>query len=203
MSPPTSTPSDSREAAGARRWHIAIGVLAGWASGAVLLGAAGAAIVAFGLFDVRAITPHSYLFGWAEHTTMVHAVQHGARGIHAPAHFTAAQVTKGFDLYESRCAACHGGPGISRAPWVSGLTPTPPYLLDAAHDWSPAELHFIVGNGVKMTAMPAWSLTLSDRDVWSVIAFLEKLPGLSRAQYLQMRSASSAAHKSKSPQVPG
>jgi mono/diheme cytochrome c family protein len=197
MSQLISTPSGSRTAR-TGRWRLVLsGVLAGWISGAILLGAAAAAVVAFGLFDVRAITPHSYLMGWAEHTTMIHAVQHGARGTRVPAQFTAAQVASGFAIYETRCAACHGSPGISRAAWVSGLTPTPPYLLDAAQQWSPSELHFIVGNGVKMTAMPAWSLTLSDRDVWSVVAFLEKLPGLSRGQYLKMREGLSASHPQK------
>jgi hypothetical protein len=75
------------------------------------------------------------------------------------------------------------------ASWVDGLTPTPPYLFDAARQWSPSQLHFIIANGVKMTAMPAWKLTMSDQDIWSLVAFTHELRGISQRSFPCMRAA--------------
>lgn len=164
------------------------GILLGWALALVAVAAAVALVARFGLYNMTALSPHLRPVGWVIHTTMVNAVRNGARNIRTPASFTKEDIQQGFRVYEAHCFVCHGGPGLPRAQWVSGLTPTPPYVLDAARKWSPAELRFIVGKGVKMTGMPAWRLTLSERDLWSVIAFLEVLPKLSQKDYLAMRA---------------
>jgi hypothetical protein len=84
---------------------------------------------------------------------------------------------------------CHGGPGVERGKWVDGMTPTPPYLLDAARVWSRRDLYWIVGNGVKMTGMPAWRATRPDAEVWDVVGFLEVLPCLSASDYRRLRQS--------------
>ena len=150
-------------------------------------GLAGIMIVAFGVYDVSASKPHSAPVDWLLHTTMIQSVRARAGDAPAAAPFSAAEVRRGFAVYDSHCVACHGGPGVPRAQWSAGLMPAPPYLLDAARRWSPAELRFIVGHGVKMTAMPAWDLSLPPSDVTSLVAFLEALPDLAPAQYQAMR----------------
>lgn len=162
--------------------------LAGWLAGLATIGVVGLAVLAFGLFDVRASTPDDVIFAWATHTTMIRATQVRA-GVSAPAHFTAAQVQAGFGDYDSLCVACHGGPGVDRQSWASGMRPTPPYLLDAARNWTPAQLKMIVGDGVKMTGMPAWKTTLNDTQQWDVVAFLEAMPYLTTKSYLSLRAA--------------
>jgi mono/diheme cytochrome c family protein len=172
---------------GALRWLI------GWVLGGFTALIAAIAIALFvifsGAFDVTASTPHHPLVAWATHTTMKHSVRARAKGRAAPKAFTAAQVAAGFNEYDQHCAACHGGPGLSRAVWASAISPTPPYLLDAARRWSPAELEFIVHNGVKMTAMPAWGEVERDDQIWNLVAFLEALPRLSAADYANMRAS--------------
>jgi mono/diheme cytochrome c family protein len=194
MWPHISTRSNNSAAPQQRgRWNTFLaGIAFGWTSGLLVLASGIALVIGLGLYNMTAITPHIRPVGWAIHTTMIHAVHNGARNIHAPAWFTNRQVQQGFRLYEMHCVTCHGGPGIARAQWVSGLTPAAPFLLDAARKWSPAELRFIVGKGVKMTAMPAWRLILPDRDLWSVVAFLERLSGLSQREYVAMRTAARA-----------
>jgi mono/diheme cytochrome c family protein len=164
-------------------------VIGGWLAGLGTIGAAGLAVVAFGLFDVRASTPHGPLMAWATHTTFIHATQRRAASAPAPPSFTPADVQAGFRDYDSLCVACHGGPGISRQEWASGLNPPPPYLLDSARTWTPAQLKIVIGDGAKMTAMPAWKTTLSDRRQWNLVAFLEALPYLSNSDYVKMRAA--------------
>ncbi|HZZ88550.1 MAG TPA: cytochrome c [Caulobacteraceae bacterium] len=163
--------------------------VAGLATALVLLALAGLVVVETGAFDVRASTPHSPIVAWATHTTMIHAAGRGAAGVRPPAAFTPADVVAGFRLYDEDCVACHGAPGIARARWTDGLTPSPPYLVDAPRRWSRRELYWIVANGVKMTAMPAWEESRSSRQIWQVVAFLESQPYLSAADYARLRAA--------------
>jgi hypothetical protein len=59
--------------------------------------------------------------------------------------------------------------------------------LDAASDWTPAQLKIIVANGLKMTAMPAWNVRHPEAQAWDIVAFLERLRGMTQAEYVQMR----------------
>jgi mono/diheme cytochrome c family protein len=147
------------------------------------------AVVELGLYDVRATRPHNAFVAWATHTTMIHSVRSRA-GQTPPPRLTPAEVQAGFRLYAAHCAVCHGAPAVSRAPWVSGMTPTPPYLIDAAHRWTPAQLRFIIAGGVKMTGMPGWSTILSDREMSDLVAFLEAAPYMSGPEYQRLRATS-------------
>lgn len=173
------------------KWLLA--GLAGFAGAGVLAGAAALYVIFSGAFDASASTPHRAIVAWATHTTMIHSVRARAADITAPRAFSAAEVQAGLASYDQHCVACHGGPGIPRAPFVSAMTPTAPYLLDAARRWSPAELYYIVHRGVKMTAMPAWGEVLSDKETWNLVAFLEALPKMSAADYARLRQAQLAA----------
>jgi mono/diheme cytochrome c family protein len=155
-------------------------------------GVGGLAVVQFGLFDVRASTPHSPVVAWATHTTMIHAVQKDAAGLAPLPPLTQDEARAGFALYDRDCVTCHGAPGIARAPWVDGLTPSPPYLVDAPRHWTARQLYFIVANGVKMTAMPAWSTVHSPAELRQLVAFLEAQPNLTQRDYLALRAAANA-----------
>ncbi|MEI9965389.1 MAG: cytochrome c [Caulobacteraceae bacterium] len=120
---------------------------------------------------------------------MRRSVKLHAHGVAAPAPFTPAQVQAGFAEYDTDCSACHGAPGIGRQAWVNGMTPSPPYLTGASRDWTAPELFWIVRNGVKMTAMPAWTYQRTDRQIWDVVAFLEAMPSIDARAYARMRAA--------------
>jgi len=170
------------------RWlgarHLLLGVLLGIISAGLVAGAIGFAVIVFGLYDAAATSPHSLPVAWVVHTTMIRSVRLRAHAMGFAPRVTAADVALGARLYGARCQVCHGGPGIARAQWANGLNPNPPYLLDAAQRWSPQEMRLIVGEGVKMTAMPAWRFSMNDRQLWALVAFLRALPKLNRAQYL-------------------
>lgn len=68
----------------------------------------------------------------------------------------------------------------------------PPYLTDAPRHWRARELHGIVGQRVKVTAMPAWTLSRTDQQVWNIVAFLGAAPYLSPRDYAKMRSGDGA-----------
>jgi len=43
---------------------------------------------------------------------------------------------------------------------------------------------------VKMTGMPSFGATHDDDEVWSIVGFIEKLPGMSAEQYRQLKQES-------------
>jgi mono/diheme cytochrome c family protein len=187
----------------AARWKtIGFGVLLGWLSGGAALAVGATGFIALGMFDVAATTPQTDWTSWITHTTMIRSVKMRAGAPPRSQNLPRAQVERGSRLYESHCVACHGGPGISRADWTAGLNPTPPYLLDTAREWSSSQLHFIIANGVKMTAMPGWKLRFSDQDIWSVVAFVKALRGMSRAYYLRIGAALSHPERAAAPATP-
>ena len=82
------------------------------------------------------------------------------------------------------CPTCHGGPGVSWAKFSEGLHPDPSDLKEVVSDTSPAQLFWVVKNGINMTGMPSFAQAgAKDEEIWSIVAFLKKLPSVSEADY--------------------
>lgn len=166
-------------------------MLIGWGAGVLSVVLAGALLAGVfllsGLYDSRASTPHSKLFAWAIHVTMIHSVRGHAHENARSDPADRAVLLSGAKEYEAHCIACHGGPGVARAPWASAMLPTPPYLIDAPKRWSRAELFTLLHDGVKMTGMPAWGELEPDRKIADIVAFLQVMPNLTSAQFAEVR----------------
>jgi mono/diheme cytochrome c family protein len=166
-------------------------LIAGWALGVATC--ALVALLAFGIvfsgigFRTGADQPHSTLFAWAVHRTMVNSVRRQSPREVPRLPLDRATLLAGMSLYEQRCIACHGGPGIARARWASGMLPTPPYLVGASGRWSHAELSTLIHSGVKMTGMPAWGEISSDREIAQIVALVEAMPKMTPDQFAQLR----------------
>ncbi len=103
-----------------------------------------------------------------------------------PANFNdAANVQAGARQFaEHGCANCHGAPGVNWAKYSEGLHPDPPDLKEVVSDRTPAQLFWVIKNGVNMTGMPSFALAgAKDDDIWKIVAYLKKLPGISEADY--------------------
>ena len=155
---------------------------------AVLAPLAALAVIKSGIYTVAASHPHTNFTFFITNETMIHSVKRHAAGIEPPARISAAQVKTGFCIYETHCVACHGAAAVAREHWVSGLEPSPPYLLDTTSRFTPAQLFWIAKNGIKMTGMPSWRDSLSDGQIWDVVGFLEAMRRLPPQTYVQWRS---------------
>ena len=91
----------------------------------------------------------------------------------------------GFRLYNETCVYCHGGPGKDPVDFGKGLMPEPPYLADTVAGWSPGQLYWIVRNGIRMTGMPSFADTHSEDELRAVVAFIQRLPGMTPEQYAE------------------
>lgn len=82
------------------------------------------------------------------------------------------------------CVNCHGAPGVNWAKYSEGLHPDPPDLKEIVDHRSPSQLFWVVKNGVNMTGMPSFALAgAKDEEIWSIVAFLKKLPSVSDTDY--------------------
>lgn len=85
---------------------------------------------------------------------------------------------------EHGCTNCHGGPGVNWAKFSEGLHPDPPDLKDVVGDRTPAELFWVIKNGINMTGMPSFALAgAKDEELWQIVAFLKRLPNVSEADF--------------------
>ena len=92
------------------------------------------------------------------------------------------------------CINCHGGPGANWAKFSEGLSPGPPDLKDVAPTMEPRELFWVIKNGINMTGMPSFGgIDVPDREIWTIVAFVKKLPSVSDADFKTWTSAAPAA----------
>ncbi|MGQ0663967.1 MAG: c-type cytochrome [Pseudomonadota bacterium] len=108
----------------------------------------------------------------------------------------ATQVALGAKVYEASCANCHGAKLEGQPAWQrrlpTGRLPAPPHD-ETGHTWHHPDRHLfeITKSGIQAfappgyeTDMPAFASTLSDKEIWAVIAFLKStwLPEIRRRQ---------------------
>lgn len=154
-----------------------------------------------GSYDVAATTRHTGFGEWVLGTLKKRSIrQHAAAlDINVPP-VAGEQLQHGIEHFVAMCVPCHGAPGVERGEYGKGMTPTPPDLADAAREWEPAELFWIVKHGVKLAGMPAFGRTHTDEELWGIVSFLQQLPNISPEEY--ERVAASVAGSSHSQTAP-
>lgn len=99
----------------------------------------------------------------------------------------------GARFYSQNCVICHGAPGQDYTAIAQGLNPEPPDILDKDRRNDPAEVFWIVKNGVRMSGMPSFGKTQPDEQIWAIAAFLHKSRGISDQQFRELTGAPAGA----------
>jgi len=177
-----------------RHWLIAT------LAGAALLGIIGASLGVYaGLYNVAADVPHTQPVFWLMTTARERSVAVRAKDIEVPNDLAdPKRITLGAGQYAEMCAGCHLAPGMKRTEIARGLYPRAPELRRKGR-LTPAEQFWVLKHGVKMTGMPAWGVTHGDDVLWSVVAFLRKLPELSADQYQALVKSAPKTHDEMMP----
>lgn len=159
----------------------------------VLTVVGGVALIYSGLYDVSASTPDNPLVAWAFHATSEASVgaRLGANKV-PPGLDQRATIAGGGKLFVTNCVVCHGAPGVAPTSIAQGLNPRPPDLFRATREPDAQENYQFIAHGVKMTGMPAFEATLGAERVWQLVAFLDKLPGISAADFASLTGATAA-----------
>ena len=157
---------------------IAVAAVVAAACGAVLF-------VELGFYNIGADDHHNKL-------TLAIIVQLRDRSIEArlgsiepQLNATPEMVRAGAQHYATLCVGCHLAPGVAKSEVRTGLYPHPPNLAQEEMQES-RRAFWIIKHGIKMSAMPAWGKTLDDAEVWDVVAFVRKMPGMSAEDYQQL-----------------
>jgi mono/diheme cytochrome c family protein len=154
----------------------------------VILGVTGAvgigAFVYSGIYNIGADDHHTRPVFSLLQTLRERSIAVRARHVQVPDLEDPALILKGAGQYAAMCTQCHLTPGMKDSEIRPGLYPQPPNL--ARLRVAPGEAFWVIKHGIKMSAMPAWGGSHDDATIWSMVAFLQKLPDLSPKQYKDM-----------------
>jgi mono/diheme cytochrome c family protein len=157
----------------------AIGILA-------IIIAVGAAVFFFGgFYSVAASEPDPGIVNWALVKVRTASIDHHAH-FTSPVNLDDPEIVRaGARAFSERgCANCHGAPGVNWQKFSEGLNPDPPDLKEIAHELEPAQLFWVVKNGIKMTGMPSFgAIGANDNEIWSIVAFVRKVPNVSEDDF--------------------
>jgi mono/diheme cytochrome c family protein len=156
-----------------------------------VMAAALAAFFWFGSYDVAANVPHWGITLRILEDVKDRSIAARSKGIAIPFLKESSVEERGLHHFHPMCRLCHGAPGSPRNEFAQGLYPSPPDLASGQvqRKRNDAELYWIIKNGLKMTGMPAFGATHAEDDLWGMVAFLRRLPGLSADDYLSRVTA--------------
>ncbi len=146
-----------------------------------LLVAIAGVFVYSGLYNIGADDPHSKAVYTVLQTLRDRSMQVRSAELTMPNLEDAHLVLMGAGQYAAMCTECHLKPGMKNSELRPGLYPQPPILSQVRID--PKVAFWAIKHGIKMSAMPAWGGSHDDATIWSMVAFLQKLPDMTPQQY--------------------
>ncbi|MBI4002068.1 MAG: cytochrome c [Nitrospira defluvii] len=93
--------------------------------------------------------------------------------------------------FADHCATCHANNGSGQTAIGKNVYPKAPDLrLRETQTMSDGELFFIIQNGIRFTAMPAWGTgdPAKDSGSWQLVHFIRHLPSLTEEELQEMKS---------------
>ena len=158
-----------------------------------------AAIIAYavlksGLIPANADANPGGLELWAAGTSLDATLRKEAPRGPNPVALNDANLIEGVNLYGQHCAICHGTAAgeSSASPIAKGLYPAPPQLAaEGVEDDPDGVSYWKIKHGIRLTGMPAWGRSLTDRQVWTLALFLkhmDKLPPDAQRAWAQVKN---------------
>ena len=139
------------------------------------------AFVWSGRYDIGADAPHTRPVFALMQALRERSIRAHAATLTVPDLTDPQLVLKGAGQYAAMCTQCHLSPAMVESEIRPGLYPQPPNLSRVRVD--PKQAFWVIKHGIKMSAMPAWGASHDDATIWSMVAFLQKLPDMTPAQY--------------------
>ncbi len=93
--------------------------------------------------------------------------------------------------FADHCALCHANDGSGQTPIGKNVNPRAPDLrLSDIQSMSDGEIFWVIHNGIRFTAMPAWGEgdPAEDKDSWKLVHFIRHLPQLTTDELDQMKA---------------
>ncbi len=93
--------------------------------------------------------------------------------------------------FADHCALCHANDGSGQTPIGKNVNPKAPDLrLPDIQSMSDGEIFWVIHNGIRFTAMPAWGEDdpAEDKDSWKLVHFIRHLPQLTPEELGRMKA---------------
>ena len=93
--------------------------------------------------------------------------------------------------FADHCALCHANDGSGQTPIGKNVNPKALDLrLPEIQSMSDGEIFWVIHNGIRFTAMPAWGEgdLAEDKDSWKLVHFIRHLPQLTPEELDQMKA---------------
>jgi hypothetical protein len=142
-----------------------------------------------GIYPIGADDHHTQPVYWALQTLREQSIAREIKGIIVPALEDPQMLLSGGQDYNDMCSSCHLKPDTIQSDMSMGLYPKPPNL-SLPNSQTPrdaqanaARQFWIIKHGIKASGMPPWGASHDDARIWSMVAFIQKMPTLSPEQY--------------------
>lgn len=134
-----------------------------------------------GFADLRAKAPPSWFESEISVTALHASAARQAPAGNNPVPATQANLLIGARLYRDKCADCHGRPDNPQSDYGASFYPPAPQFMKVHPHLPDRENFYIIKNGVRRTAMPAWGNVMADSKMWEVVLFFDHLDDLPAA----------------------
>ena len=142
----------------------------------------GYCLILSGLIPANADAKPGRLESWMAHTSLRATLNRDAPKDPNPVALTDQNLLDGLHLYADHCGVCHGTAkgAASISPIAKGFYQEAPQLAsDGVEDDADGVTFWKVKHGIRLTGMPSFTQSLSDKQIWTVALFLkhmDKLP---------------------------
>jgi mono/diheme cytochrome c family protein len=152
------------------------------------------ALVRSGFIPANADATPGRLETWMAHTSLDATLRRDAPKGPNPVPLTEQNLLDGVHLFAQNCAVCHGSAkgDASTSPIAKGLYQKPPQLAtEGVEDDPEGDSFWRIKHGIRLTGMPSFGYTLSDREIWTLALFLkhmDKLPPAVQQAWQQVQN---------------
>jgi mono/diheme cytochrome c family protein len=102
--------------------------------------------------------------------------------------------------FADHCAVCHANDGSGQTPIGKNVYPKAPDMrLTDTQSLSDGELFWVIHNGIRFTAMPAWGSGDPEKDLdsWKLVHFIRHLPQLTPEELDEMKMLNPKTEKER------
>ena len=163
-----------------------------WKVASLILLALAVAAAGYGSILVRqgfsALATPSAIEEFAATTARKMAVPSSYRQLRNPIMPSTENIRRGMEHFSDHCATCHSNDGGGQTLFGKGLYPKPPDLRAAGtQNKSDGELYYTIQNGVRLSAMPAFSEAHTAAQTWRLVLFIRHLPQITAEELSEMK----------------
>jgi thiosulfate dehydrogenase len=158
----------------------------------LVLGGVGYFVVKAGMVPANADSKPGALEKWIANTALDATLERDTKELKNPVQPNDGNLITGVHLYAENCAICHGASDAKPSNLAQGFYIEAPQLAKNGVEDDPEVASFWkVKHGIRFTAMPSFTTTLQEEEIWKIAMFLkrmDKLPPVVEAEWKKLSS---------------